>query len=211
MVETQTTFDEYKVTNASIQWFDGKEYAPGVPLGCTGKLELETELKSVVKKCEGDEVRHVDIPTQITGTWTGHFPVENLRKVWGLSTDGLKQGVYAYGTSSRQGRGILTFEVLDLDEQVKMLRAFTNMQFSNGLTWELENGGEEIAEIEQEFIAMKDDNSKFYYEALESELEDNELKKSWLTTFTPELALADPAAETAKVNKALADQAKLSD
>ena len=55
MVETQTTFDEYKVTNASIQWFDGKEYAPGVPLGCTGKLELETELKSVVKKCEGDE------------------------------------------------------------------------------------------------------------------------------------------------------------
>lgn len=189
MAETFTTFDEYKVTNASIQWFDGKTYTPGVKLGCTGKLELETEMKSVVKKCEGDEVRHVDIPTQIQGTWTGHLPVENLRKVWGLTNDGLQQGVYSYGTNSRQGRGILTFEVLDLDETVSMMRAFTNMQFSDGLKWELENGGEEIAEIEQAFIAMKDDNNQFYYEALSADL-DADLKSKWLTGFQPELAVA---------------------
>lgn len=188
-METFTTFDEFKVTNASMQFLVDGALTPGVPLGCTGKLELETEMKSVIKKCEGDEVRHVDIPTQIKGTWTGHMPVENLRKAWGLVTKGLKKGIFAYGTSSRQGRGVLTFEVLDLDEETHMLRAFTNMQFSDGLKWELENGGEEIAEIEQAFISMKDDNSLFFYEAMADEL-DEETKKQWLLSFSPELALA---------------------
>lgn len=191
-----TTFDEYKVTDASIQWMEaGKIVTPGIALGCTGKLELETEMKTVVKKCEGDEVRHVDIPTKVTGTWTGHMPVENLRKVWGLSTTGLKDGIFAYGTDSRQGRGILTFKVLDLDEEVKMFRAFANAQFTDGLKWSLENGGEEIAEIEQAFISMKDSNNKFFYEALDTELKDEALKKSWLTAFTPELALATTGGE----------------
>jgi len=198
--ETFTTFDEYKVTNASIQWWDeGKFVTPAVKLGCTGKLELETELKTVIKKCEGDEVEHKDIPTRINGTWTGHFPVENLRKVWGLTNKGLQKGVYAYGTDSRQGKGILTFEVLDLDEEQHMLRAFPNMQFSDGLKWELENGGEEIAEIEQSFIAMKDSNSKFYYEALTtgSDAIDSALADKWLTAFTPELVVAGTVEEGA--------------
>ncbi|WBY48102.1 phage tail protein [Latilactobacillus curvatus] len=202
MVETFTEFDEYKVTNASIQWYDGKAYTPGVALGCTGKLELETEMKTVTKKCEGDEVRHVDIPTQVKGTWTGHLPVENLRKVWGLATDGLKEGIFAYGTGSRQGRGILTFEVLDLDEQVHMMRAFANMQFSGGLKWELENGSEEIAEIEQEFISMKDSNNKFFYEALTNELKDETLVKDWLTKFSPDMALTSATpSDTQKLSK----------
>lgn len=191
MADTFTTFDEYKVTDASIQWKDATgKVTPGVKMGCTGKLELETEMKTVTKKCEGDEVRHVDIPTKITGTWTGHLPVENLRKVWGLSTDGLKKGVFSYGTKSRQGAGVLAFSVLDLDEVQKMLRAFPNMQFSGGLKWSLENGGEEIAEIEQEFTALKDDNGELFYEALESELDDDDLKNTWLTTFSPELVKA---------------------
>lgn len=187
---TFTTFDEYKVTDASIQWreTDGT-ISEGTKLGCTGKLELETEMKTVVKNCEGDEVRHVDIPTKITGTWTGHLPVEQLRAVWGLRTEGLTKGVYAYGSKSRQGAGILTFSVLDLDEAMKMLRAFPNMQFSGGLKWSLENGGEEIAEIEQEFTALKDDNGELFYEAMESELETS-LKEQWLTKFSPELVKA---------------------
>lgn len=197
MADTFTTFDEYKVTDASIQWKDATgKVTPGVKMGCTGKLELETEMKTVTKKCEGDEVRHVDIPTKITGTWTGHLPVENLRKVWGLSTDGLKKGVFSYGTKSRQGAGVLAFSVLDLDEVQKMLRAFPNMQFSGGLKWSLENGGEEIAEIEQEFTALKDDNGELFYEALESELDDEDLKNTWLTTFSPDLVKATASADS---------------
>lgn len=190
MAEEFTTFDEYKVTNAGIKWFENGAYVtPSVKLGCTGKLEIETTLKTVIKKCEGDTVRSVDIPTQLKCKFTGHLPVENLRKVWGLNTKGLKKGVFAYGTDSRQGRGIMSFDVLDLDEEMTMLRAFPNMQFSGGMTWELENGGEEIAEIEQEFIAMKDVNNKFFYEALKSEVEPDVADK-WLTDFTPELVQA---------------------
>ena len=187
MVEEFTTFDEYKVTDAGIKWFENGAYVTtSVKLGCTGKLEIETTLKTVIKKCEGDTVRSVDIPTQLKCKLTGHMPVENLRKAWGLNTKGLKKGVFAYGTDSRQGRGIMSFDVLDLDEEMTMLRAFPNMQFSGGMKWELENGGEEIAEVEQEFIAMKDVNSKFFYEALKSEVEPDVADK-WLTDFTPEL------------------------
>lgn len=201
MAEEFTTFDEYKVTDAGIKWFENGAYVtPSVKLGCTGKLEIETTLKTVIKKCEGDTVRSVDIPTQLKCKFTGHMPVENLRKVWGLKTDGLKKGVYAYGTDSRQGRGIMSFKVLDLDEAMAMLRAFPNMQFSGGMTWELENGGEEIAEIEQEFIAMKDDNNKFFYEALQSEV-DTDVADKWLTDFTPDLVKAVAPASSTTTSK----------
>ena len=38
-----------------------------------------------------------------------------------------------------------------------------------------------------EFSALADENKKFYYEAYESEIEDEEVKEKWLTNFTSEL------------------------
>ena len=48
----------------------------------------------------------------------------------------------------------------------------------------------DVTEIEMKnfsFSALKDSNNMFYYEALESELKDNNIKQKWLTNFTPEL------------------------
>jgi len=188
---TKTVFDEYKITNAHMRWNENDTLSAAEELGCTGKLEIETEVKTITKRCEGDETMSVTIPTKMTGIFTGHMPVENLRKVFGISTKGLKEGIYSYGTSSRQGKGVFTADVLDIYETTKKLMAFPNMQFSDGFKWSLENGQEEIAEIEAPFQALKDDNSQFYYEAMEKDITDADAKAKWHTEFTPELVAAE--------------------
>lgn len=187
MGETYTVFNEYTVTNAHEKWKGAQE---SEKLGCTGSLETETEMRTVKKMCEGEEVLSEDIPVKMKGKLTLHMPVEIARKVYGLKTDGLKKGVYAYGTGSRQGAGAMTFDVIDLYEEMKKLLAFPNMNFSGGYKWSLENGKDEIAEIEVEFNALKDDNKKFYYEAIESEVTDQTVIEQWHTNFTPELVTA---------------------
>lgn len=187
MPEKKTVFDEYKVTNGHVNW-DDVEAAE--TLGCTGSLETETEMRTVTKKCEGDEVLSVDIPTKMTAKLSVHMAVETLRKVYGFKTDGLIEGVFSYGTDSRQGSGALTFDVLDLFEEMKKLIAFPNVSFSGGFKWSLVNGQEEIAEVEITFNILKDDNRKFYYEALESEVTDQTVIEQWHTNFTPALVSA---------------------
>ena len=48
----------------------------------------------------------------------------------------------------------------------------------------------DVTEIEMKnfaFSALKDTNGMFYYEALEKDLTDDDLKSKWLTNFTPDL------------------------
>ncbi|MDT1957573.1 phage tail protein [Carnobacterium divergens] len=199
----ETVFDEYRITNGTIKW-KGTTTSESTKLGCTGKLSLETELKTVVKTCEGDEVLSIDIPTKQTGTLSLHMPVETARKAFGLNTKGLKKGVFAYGTQSRQGGGCLTFDVYDIFEEMKKLMALPNITFSGGFKWELENGNEEIAEVEIEFQSLKDEGNNFYYEALESEVEDEDVKTKWHENFS--YALVKEAVPAAKNRTAQTDK-----
>lgn len=192
----ETQFDEYKVTNGSIQWRDPATgtQEEAVKMGCVGKLEVETEIKTIEKKCEGVVVEEFNIPQKMTATFTGHLPVEVLRRGFGIKTEGLKAGVYSYGTDSIPGEGVLTFDVYDIYELVKMLKAYPRTTFSGGLKWSLENGAEEIAEVEISLTFLKDANNQFYYEAFEDEVTDSEVKTKWHTEFTPELVKAAPSA-----------------
>lgn len=182
-----TTFDQYKVTNGTVRWKTADSYDTFQELGCVGTLGLETELKTVTKKCEGDEVMSVDIPTRVNGTLVLHMPVPIFRKAFGLSNEGLTSGVYSYGTNSRPSNGIVAFDVEDLFGELKKKIAFPNLTFSGGLNWQIENGGEEIAMIETSFKALKDSNSKFYYEGFDSEITDENVKTKWSEEFTPDL------------------------
>lgn len=185
-----TTFDQYKVTNGTVRWKKGETYNTANELGCVGTLGLETELKTVTKTCEGDEVMSVDIPTRVNGTLVLHMPVPIFREAFGLSNDGLTSGVYSYGSNSRPSTGIVAFDVEDLFGELKKKIAFPNLTFSGGLNWQIENGAEEIAMIETSFKALKDENSQFYYEGFDSEITDEEVKTSWNKEFTPELVKA---------------------
>ncbi|PFP83254.1 phage tail protein [Bacillus cereus] len=180
-------FDSMSFTNVGIQFIEGGIQQPGTKFGCVGTIEGETEMLEKVKKCEGVEVKKISKPTKMIMTLAGHLRVDVLRKIFGIKTDGLKAGVWSYGTISKGQSFVLTADVVDEFEDLKKFVAFSNCASTTGFKFKVENGADEVAETELEFTALKDSNGQFYYEALVDELDDVQVKEKWHTQFTPEL------------------------
>lgn len=140
-----------------------------------------------VKKCEGVEVKKMSKPTKMNMTLSGHLRVDVIRKVFGIKADGLKAGVWSYGTKSKGKSFVLTADVIDEFSDVKKMVAFSNCTSTTGFKFKVENGADELAETELEFTALKDSNDDFYYEALVDEVDDAQVKEKWHTQFTPDL------------------------
>lgn len=192
MVKVITEFDAVAIRNASIQFYEGNIPKEGTPFGCVGSVEGETESRSIVKVCEGVEVKKRSIAEKMNLTIAAHLPVEVSRQIFGLSNEGLKPGVNAYGPLSKGKRFIFTADVVDdFEDEVKKI-AFTNVSNDSGFSLNVENGQDEVALLEMEVTALKDDNGYFYYEAIVSETDDPEIAKNWHTAFTPELVNAVP-------------------
>lgn len=187
-MELNTLYKQYKVTNGQFRPI-GAEGTPGtaMELGCTGALEAEPEMKTLSMRCEGDIVDEISKPEFYTVNFTGHLTLGVAREIFGLTNDGLKDGVYAIGDKSVPKKGVFTWEVYDMYNEGKKFMAFSNMVSTTGWVFSHENGADEVAEIEVEFKAMKDDKGNFYYEAFESEITDEEVKTGWLKLFTTEL------------------------
>lgn len=180
-------FDSVTITNASIQFFDGGEQQEGTAFGCIGQIETETEIVEIVKRCEGVERKKVSKPQKTDGTVSAHIPINVFRDFFGLTNKDLKPGVYSYGTQSKGKRFVFTADVVDEFEDVTKLIAFSNCSSASGLKFTIENGADEVAELELEFTGLPDDNKQIYYEALIPEIEDETVKEQWHTMFTPEL------------------------
>ena len=175
-------FDDYKVLEGSIQ-FEGEQ---AIGFGCVGTLEATANTEEVVKKCEGAVVKKKKRITDLNVTLTGHSKIPASRQIMGLSNEGLKTGVYAYGTDTFSKPFVFTAKVQDMDGNVKYI-AFPNLTDAKGLFININNEVTEIEMKDFEFSALADTNKKFYYEAYESEIEDATIKETWLTNFTPEL------------------------
>ncbi|PTY79620.1 phage tail protein [Heyndrickxia sporothermodurans] len=190
MPTTIEEFDAIRITNFNIK-FKGEQTAQS--FGCVGQLEGETEMITIVKKCEGVETKSKSKPQKMTLTLNSHVKVAPLRSIFGLSNEGLKPGVYSYGSNSKSKDFVLTADVIDEFEDLTKLIAFPNCTSSTGLTLSIENGADEVAELELEFTAMVDDNKNCYYEALLDELADTTVAETWRTNFTPDLVKEVPA------------------
>ncbi len=186
-------FDAVRITNASIQVFEGGTQQTGTKFGCIGQLEGETELRTLIKRCEGYEVENVSKPDKMNMTVSAHIPVKVARDLFGLSSQDLKPGVWSYGTNSKGKKFIFTADIVDeFQDQVKLV-AFANCRSTTGLKLMVENGADELAELEIEFTAMKDDTGQIYYEAIISELTDQTIKDTWHKTFNRALVEEIPA------------------
>ncbi|PTY77352.1 phage tail protein [Heyndrickxia sporothermodurans] len=190
MPTTIEEFDAVRITNFNIK-FKGEQTAQS--FGCVGQLEGETEMITIVKKCEGVETKSKSKPQKMTLSLNAHVKVAPLRSIFGLSNEGLKPGVYSYGSNSKSKDFVLTADVIDEFEDLTKLIAFPNCTSSTGLTLSIENGADEVAELELEFTAMVDDNKNCYYEALLDELADTTVAETWRTNFTPDLVKEVPA------------------
>lgn len=154
---------------------------------CVGTWEEELEVKTVVKKCRG-----VVSKSRTKGTGNGtikasmHMAQDLFAEMYGMKQEGLKDGVIAYGTKSLHPVFCVTALVLDEDDNEK-LKAYPNCTIQTALTRKVENGAEEIAEIELELAITPDEEGNGMYEAVVTDLTDEDLKTKWLESFTPEL------------------------
>ena len=180
-------FEDYKIIKGTITIDD--ELATS--FGCIGTLDGASDISAVEKKCEGSVVKTVKKVNKIDVTLTGHPYVAVLRKIAGMTNEGLKEGVYGYGANIKSKKIVFTAKVEDMEGNIKYI-AFPNMDDIKGLTIKIDNDVTEIEMKDFEFSALKDENNMFYYEALEKDLKDEDIKSQWLTSFTPELVKATP-------------------
>lgn len=178
-------FENYKIKEGSIQFPEQS----AVSFGCIGTLDTTVNVNETVKKCEGKTVKKAKQVTDITVSLTGHAKIPTARNIMGLSNEGLKTGVYGYGSESFSKPFVFAAKVVDMDGNVKYI-AFSNVEDVKGLTLKVNNEATEIEMSDFEFTALADTNGMFYYEAYEDELEDDTVKEQWLTNFTPDLVKA---------------------
>lgn len=177
-------FSEYEVKETAVK-FEGEQAYDRV--GCVGSLEEEMNQKTITKKCEGIIVKQVT-----KGDGTGelkvnlHMRYEHFVKMYGMNFEGLKDGVHAYGKNSTHKRFSQVCKVLDEEDRIKYV-AYPRCVVISGKARKIENGAEEVAEVELTIGVMPDDYGNGVYEALESEIKDEDLKTKWMTDFTPEL------------------------
>lgn len=184
-----TVFSEYELRKIGIK-IEGEEGYETVE--CVGSCEEGMNAKVVTKKCRG-VVRKKTVKGDGTGTlkFSMHIPYAIYTKAFGMELDGLIDGVKAYGENSRHKTMSIVEDVFDEDGNEKF-KAYPNCIIETGLTNKIENGAEEVAEIELEVSVMPDEHGNGMYEALASGL-DETVKSKWMTAFTPELVQAASA------------------
>lgn len=177
-------FSEYELREMAVKFKSEEAY---VNADCVGSCEEEMETKVVSKSCRG-----VVVKEKVKGTGKGtlkismHMPYEIFKKAYGMELDTLKEGVLAYGQNSVHEEFSVTQHVYDEDGNEKF-KAYPNAIIKTGIARKIENGAEEVAEVELEVSVMPDEYGNGMYEALASELTDETAKTTWMTAFTPEL------------------------
>lgn len=183
-----TVFSEFELRKMGIKVGSEEQYKSA---DCVGSCEEEMEARVVTKKCRG-----VVVKTRVWGTGNGtlnisaHMPLDVYHSMFGMMAEELLDGVYAYGQKSVHPTFSITQEVYD-EDGVKKFKAYPNCIMQSGVARSIENGSEEVAEVEMEISVMPDENGYGLYEALESELTDETAKTTWMTAFTPELVRSD--------------------
>lgn len=180
-------FSEYEAEQIGII-FEGE--TTGTTMECIGSVEETLETKTVEKKCRGVVAK---TRTRATGTGevkpTLHVNYDIFCSMFGIDGTELKDGVVAYGQSSLHKVFIMTLKVIDEDGNVKY-KAYPKCSVKEGISRKIENGADEVSEVELTVAIMPDEHNNGLYEAIESEITDAEVKSKWMTAFTPDLVRA---------------------
>lgn len=181
---TNGVFSEYELREMGVKFASAEAYTAA---NCVGSCEEELDTLVITKKCRG-----VVAKKTVKGAGSGkltvsmHMPWEVYTKAYGMELDTLIEGVKAYGTNSRHEAFAITQHVFDEDGDEKF-KAYPNCIIETGKAGKIENGAEEVAEIELEISLAPDAFGNCVYEALASELTDETAKTTWMTAFTPEM------------------------
>lgn len=176
-------FSEYELRRMAIK-FANEQAA--TEASCVGSCSEEMDVRKVTKKCRGIEVK-----TRVKGSGTGklsismHVPKDTYDGMFGMRVEGLIDGVRAYGQSSTHPEFCITQEVYDEDGN-KKYKAYPKCIMESGVSRSIENGAEEVKEVDLEISVMPDDYGQGMYEALDSELKEDTVKQNWMSKFDPD-------------------------
>lgn len=149
-----TYFDAVKITAGKFTPVSGT----AMDMGCTGSLSGSTEMKRVVKKCEGNDVKEVNRPLFMTLEFSGHLYTDVYRQLFGFKADEVLTTEYAYGINSRNAAGSFSWEEENLEGTEKRTTTYPNAVVTTGFLFSNENGQEEVAEVSLSIKAMPDEN-----------------------------------------------------
>lgn len=177
------TGSEFEVKKIGFKFEDSDAYEAAE---CIGSMEEDMAVKTITKKCRG-----VVRKKRSKGTGEGtvklslHIPYAIYVKAFGMDLDSLKDGVYAYGENSRHKVFSMVAHVEDEDGNEKV-KAYPNGVMNTGVVRKVENGAEEVAELEMEVGVMPDEYGNGLYETVVG-ADDEETVNEWMTAFEPEM------------------------
>lgn len=182
-------FSKYELRELGIKTAGSEAYKSA---NCVGSAEEEMETKIVTKSCRGTVAKKTVRGTgNGTVTFSMHMPYDIYTEVFGMDLDTLIDGVKAYGRNSVHKAFSITEHVYNEDGE-EMFRAYPSCIIENGVATKIENGAEEVAEVELTVSVMPDEFGNGVYEALASELAEDK-KTSWMTAFEPSMVQVDKA------------------
>ena len=159
---------------------------------CVGKITIERETKTVTKKCRGVTKKRKTKPTgNGTITVSLHIKLALYRKINAMTNKGLQPGVYGFSNiDSLMPEVSIAARVMDEDDE-PMFLGFPRCKVEELKSPEIENGGEEVAEVEMKLSYMPDDYNKGEYQALAVELTGSTVTSdNWMTDFSSSLMQA---------------------
>lgn len=156
---------------------------------CVGTLSVERETKTVTKSCRGVVKKRKTKPTgNGTINLKMHIKMALYRKIHAMTNEGLQPGIYAFDNTEPMPEFSLTARVKDEDDNIMFL-GYPRCKIEEINSMEIENGAEEVAEVEMSVSYMPDDYNKGEYQALEVELTGDVLNAdNWMTDFDSETA-----------------------
>lgn len=180
----ENVFSEYEVDELGFKFEDDTAYQSAK---CIGASEEEMEVKVITKLCRG-----VVAKEKVKGTGRGtvkitaHIPYDIYVAMYGMELDTLLAGVRGYGRNSVHKHFSMVAHVTDEDGHEK-LKAYPNCVVKTGKSSKIENGAEEVAQIELEVSVSPDEYGQGVYEAVVDTSLDETVKDTWMTAFTPTL------------------------
>lgn len=180
---TNGVFSDYALEELGFK-FEGDDAYKSAK--CIGAAEEEMEVKVITKLCRGIVAKErVKGTGRGTVKLTAHIPYDIYNAMYGTELDSLIEGVKGYGRNSVHKNFSMVGLVKDEDGAEKLV-AYPNCVVKTGKSRKIENGAEEVAQIELEISVAPDEYGQGVYDTLVEEV-DETVATTWMTAFTPAL------------------------